>query len=167
VAYDAAAVAIRGMNAQTNFPQAGGPSLDALTQSTTPVGGIPSVVKAKKNSKAHRYMQGYCSDTDSVASEVVSQLSEAEEQPWPVSFPADDINPEDFLVDLPVLPDHAVSADFFDAGEDFEEAAAAAGSVTGSPECPGTSGPRASSAHADEDLFADLDVGDLNVEVLW
>lgn len=66
LAYDAAAVAIRGMSAQTNFPQraskGSGPQASG-TEGSSCV-GIPAVVKAKKNSKAHRYMQGYCSDTE-------------------------------------------------------------------------------------------------------
>eukprot|EP00897_Mesotaenium_endlicherianum_P007643 jgi/Mesen1/6907/ME000354S06100 len=104
-AYDAAARTIRGSAAQTNFPLeeevakpgacAGGvvPGVEVadgaaiVTQPAT--AGVPSscakgvagLVRAKKNSKAAKLMQGYYSDSDSVASEVVSELSDSENQP--------------------------------------------------------------------------------------
>ncbi|CAI7868320.1 unnamed protein product, partial [Closterium sp. NIES-54] len=89
-AYDAAARAIRGAEAQTNFAGedsaegrtgdvlgagasaagagagAGGAGGRAAVSGAGSAGGaIPAVVRTKKNSKAHKYMQGYCSDTES------------------------------------------------------------------------------------------------------
>jgi len=54
------------MSAQTNFPQRATKGADPRASGTegSSCAGIPAVVKAKKNSKAHRYMQGYCSDTE-------------------------------------------------------------------------------------------------------
>ncbi|CAI5513641.1 unnamed protein product [Closterium sp. Naga37s-1] len=88
-AYDAAARAIRGAEAQTNFAGedsaegrtgdvlgagasaagagagAGGAGGRAAISGAGSAGGaIPAVVRTKKNSKAHKYMQGYCSDTE-------------------------------------------------------------------------------------------------------
>ncbi|CAI5991310.1 unnamed protein product [Closterium sp. NIES-65] len=99
-AYDAAARAIRGAEAQTNFAgedSAEGAAGDVLGAGASAVGAgagaggaggraavcgaggaggaIPAVVRTKKNSKAHKYMQGYCSDTESILSEVASEIS--------------------------------------------------------------------------------------------
>ncbi|CAI7732848.1 unnamed protein product [Closterium sp. NIES-53] len=99
-AYDAAARAIRGAEAQTNFAGedsaegrtgdvlgagasaagagagAGGAGGRAAVSGAGSAGGaIPAVVRTKKNSKAHKYMQGYCSDTESILSEVASEIS--------------------------------------------------------------------------------------------
>ncbi|CAI5468875.1 unnamed protein product [Closterium sp. Yama58-4] len=97
-AYDAAARAIRGAEAQTNFAGedsadggagdvlgagsaaagagAGGAGGKAAVSGAGGAGGaIPAVVRTKKNSKAHKYMQGYCSDTESILSEVASEIS--------------------------------------------------------------------------------------------
>lgn len=157
LAYDAAAVAIKGGSAQTNFPQAPGGTCNSQTSGAELSGcsGVPSVVKAKKNSKAHRYMQGYCSDTDSVASEVVSQVSEAEEQPWPeAGLPTDMLNPEDFLLEDP-LQDGLLQQPL-DTLED----------CSGRQE-PGNHVLDLSSAREAEDLFDDMEAGDVNIDVLW
>ncbi|CAI5490364.1 unnamed protein product [Closterium sp. Naga37s-1] len=97
-AYDAAARAIRGAEAQTNFAgedsaeggvgdvlgagssavgagAGGGGGRPAISGAGGAGGAIPAVVRTKKNSKAHKYMQGYCSDTESILSEVASEIS--------------------------------------------------------------------------------------------
>ncbi|GJP77719.1 hypothetical protein CLOP_g8077 [Closterium sp. NIES-67] len=94
-AYDAAARAIRGAEAQTNFAGegsaegaagegpgsgssaggAGGGGTVVPGAGGSGVGVVPAVVRTKKNSKAHKYMQGYCSDSESILSEVASEIS--------------------------------------------------------------------------------------------
>jgi len=121
-AYDAAARTIRGANAQTNFDSdevGNGANADVLasgersgkegvTSSVAERVKALSAVKAKKDSKAAKLMQGYCSDTDSVASEIASELSDADacvllssktKSSLATPFVSDDI-----LMDLPGSP---------------------------------------------------------------
>jgi hypothetical protein len=96
-AYDAAARTIRGANAQTNFatPEESGEgsglavtgaSAEAGAEETKPqmktnmkgATGLLPLVKTKKDSKAAKLIQGYYSDSDSMASEVASELSDAD-----------------------------------------------------------------------------------------
>ena len=83
-AYDAAARTIRGADAPTNFASTGkepsaGEVAAAAAASAALAGegkgkvdpkaprtasGLPPELRTKKNSKAHKYMQGYCSDNE-------------------------------------------------------------------------------------------------------
>jgi hypothetical protein len=115
-AYDAAARTIRGANAQTNFgsdtTSADGKSSygksressDKVASTEERSAGGLAVLKAKKDSKAAKLMQGYCSDTDSVASELASELSDVDAPACVMLSPKCLANPPNpFGLDDPLL----------------------------------------------------------------
>lgn len=94
-----------------------------------------------------------------MASEAVSQLSEAEEHPWPEAF-SETLNPEDFLAGLP-LPDGVAGELLLDEPD--------VGLCRETPDVlGGGAGEHPLDSEVQQDaLPSNLDAEDINIDVLW